>query len=28
MRTGIGVDIHPYADDDRVLALAGLSWPG
>ena len=28
MRTGIGVDVHPYADDDRVLALAGLSWPG
>ncbi|MCU1678998.1 MAG: 2-C-methyl-D-erythritol 2,4-cyclodiphosphate synthase [Frankiales bacterium] len=28
MRTGVGVDVHPYADDDRVLALAGLTWPG
>lgn len=27
-RTGIGVDVHPYADDDRVLHLAGLTWPG
>jgi 2-C-methyl-D-erythritol 2,4-cyclodiphosphate synthase len=28
VRTGIGTDVHPYAADDRVLALAGLSWPG
>jgi len=28
VRTGIGVDVHPYADDDRPLALAGLQWPG
>ncbi|YAL82870.1 2-C-methyl-D-erythritol 2,4-cyclodiphosphate synthase [Dermacoccaceae bacterium W4C1] len=27
-RTGIGVDVHPFADDDRMLHLAGLSWPG
>ncbi|KNX38207.1 2-C-methyl-D-erythritol 2,4-cyclodiphosphate synthase [Luteipulveratus halotolerans] len=27
-RTGIGVDIHAYADDDRPLHLAGLEWPG
>jgi 2-C-methyl-D-erythritol 2,4-cyclodiphosphate synthase len=29
-RIGIGVDVHPFADadDDRPLALAGLSWPG
>ena len=27
-RTGIGVDVHPFADDSRTLALAGLSWPG
>lgn len=27
-RTGIGVDVHPYADDDRDLHLAGLTWPG
>lgn len=27
-RTGIGVDVHPFAGDDRVLALAGLDWPG
>lgn len=27
-RTGIGVDVHPYADDDRPLHLAGLDWPG
>jgi 2-C-methyl-D-erythritol 2,4-cyclodiphosphate synthase len=26
-RVGIGVDIHPF-DDSRVLALAGLTWPG
>lgn len=27
-RTGIGVDVHPLADDDRELSLAGLVWPG
>lgn len=27
-RTGIGVDIHAYADDDRPLFLACLPWPG
>ncbi|MBO1753839.1 2-C-methyl-D-erythritol 2,4-cyclodiphosphate synthase [Allobranchiibius sp. CTAmp26] len=27
-RIGIGVDVHPYADDDRPLHLAGLDWPG
>lgn len=27
-RTGIGVDVHAYADDDRPLHLAGLRWPG
>ena len=27
-RTGIGVDVHPFAGDGRPLALAGLSWPG
>jgi 2-C-methyl-D-erythritol 2,4-cyclodiphosphate synthase len=27
-RIGIGVDVHPYADDDRTLSLAGLTWPG
>jgi len=30
-RIGIGVDVHPFCDDatdDRVLSLAGLSWPG
>ncbi|MBD2757955.1 2-C-methyl-D-erythritol 2,4-cyclodiphosphate synthase [Yimella sp. cx-573] len=27
-RTGIGVDVHAYADDDRVLSLACLTWPG
>jgi 2-C-methyl-D-erythritol 2,4-cyclodiphosphate synthase len=27
-RIGIGVDVHPFADDDRVLALGGLTWPG
>lgn len=26
-RVGIGVDVHPY-DADRVLHLAGLTWPG
>lgn len=27
-RTGIGVDVHGYATDDRPLWLAGLEWPG
>jgi 2-C-methyl-D-erythritol 2,4-cyclodiphosphate synthase len=27
-RIGIGVDVHPFSDDDRVLRLAGLTWPG
>ena len=27
-RIGIGVDVHPFADDDRSLSLAGLTWPG
>lgn len=27
-RVGIGVDVHPYADDARELALGCLSWPG
>lgn len=27
-RTGIGVDVHAYATDDRTLWLAGLEWPG
>ncbi len=27
-RTGVGVDVHPFADDDRPLFLAGLEWPG
>ena len=27
-RTGIGVDVHGYAMDDRPLWLAGLQWPG
>jgi 2-C-methyl-D-erythritol 2,4-cyclodiphosphate synthase len=29
-RTGIGIDVHAFAepDSDRVLWLAGLSWPG
>lgn len=26
-RTGVGVDVHAYADD-RELWLAGLHWPG
>jgi 2-C-methyl-D-erythritol 2,4-cyclodiphosphate synthase len=25
---GFGVDVHRFADDDRTLSLAGLSWPG
>ena len=27
-RIGIGVDVHAFADDDRALSLAGLTWPG
>ena len=27
-RIGIGVDVHSFADDDRALSLAGLTWPG
>lgn len=27
-RIGVGVDVHAFADDDRTLALAGLTWPG
>ncbi|KUG58312.1 2-C-methyl-D-erythritol 2,4-cyclodiphosphate synthase [Serinicoccus chungangensis] len=27
-RTGIGVDVHGYADDPRPLWLACLEWPG
>ncbi|MHB8273682.1 MAG: 2-C-methyl-D-erythritol 2,4-cyclodiphosphate synthase [Dermatophilaceae bacterium] len=27
-RIGIGVDVHPFAADDRPLSLAGLTWPG
>lgn len=27
-RTGIGVDVHAYADDERPLSLACLTWPG
>jgi 2-C-methyl-D-erythritol 2,4-cyclodiphosphate synthase len=29
-RTGIGIDVHAYAEagSDRVLWLAGLPWPG
>ena len=27
-RTGIGVDVHPLANDERELSLAGLLWPG
>ncbi len=27
-RIGIGVDVHPFADDARALSLAGLVWPG
>jgi 2-C-methyl-D-erythritol 2,4-cyclodiphosphate synthase len=22
------VDVHPFAEDDRALCLAGLTWPG
>ena len=27
-RTGIGVDVHAWAQDDRPLWLATLEWPG
>ncbi len=27
LRTGIGADVHPFADGERVLSLAGLTWP-
>src|SRR5476649_2791390 len=27
-RIGIGVDVHAFAEDDRALCLAGLTWPG
>ncbi|MEP7369372.1 MAG: 2-C-methyl-D-erythritol 2,4-cyclodiphosphate synthase [Dermatophilaceae bacterium] len=27
-RIGVGVDVHGFAEDDRVLYLGGLSWPG
>jgi 2-C-methyl-D-erythritol 2,4-cyclodiphosphate synthase len=27
-RVGVGVDVHPYAGDDRPLALACLVWTG
>jgi 2-C-methyl-D-erythritol 2,4-cyclodiphosphate synthase len=27
-RIGIGVDVHPFSDDDATLSLAGLTWPG
>lgn len=27
-RVGIGTDVHPYADVDRPLWMAGLQWPG
>jgi 2-C-methyl-D-erythritol 2,4-cyclodiphosphate synthase len=27
-RIGIGVDVHGFAEDDRTLSLAGLTWPG
>jgi 2-C-methyl-D-erythritol 2,4-cyclodiphosphate synthase len=27
-RVGIGVDVHPFGDAERVLALGGLTWPG
>lgn len=26
-RVGVGVDVHPFAGDDRPLALACLVWP-
>jgi 2-C-methyl-D-erythritol 2,4-cyclodiphosphate synthase len=27
-RVGVGVDVHPFATDDRPLALACLRWDG
>lgn len=27
-RVGVGVDVHPFAADDRPLHLACLEWPG
>ena len=27
-RVGVGVDVHPFADDGRPLALACLHWDG
>jgi len=27
-RIGVGVDVHPFSDDERTLSLAGLTWPG
>ena len=27
-RVGIGVDVHPFATDGRVLALGCVTWPG
>jgi 2-C-methyl-D-erythritol 2,4-cyclodiphosphate synthase len=27
-RIGVGLDVHPFAADGRVLALAGLRWDG
>lgn len=27
-RVGVGVDVHPFADDARALALACLVWEG
>jgi len=27
-RIGVGLDVHPFSDDERALSLAGLTWPG
>jgi 2-C-methyl-D-erythritol 2,4-cyclodiphosphate synthase len=27
-RVGVGVDVHPFATDDRPMALACLTWDG
>jgi len=27
-RVGIGLDVHPFAEDGRPCWLAGLEWPG
>jgi 2-C-methyl-D-erythritol 2,4-cyclodiphosphate synthase len=27
-RVGIGLDVHQFAQDERTLSLAGLTWPG